>query len=113
MITAAHILADVVDIRGKLAAMPSDLVADANVLYWEYYSNFPLLGYARGRPATPPQAPIYASFWRRAKQTKTRFLVIAATLGEFAETAEHGELEAIWRTDSPRPQAAISPTRFW
>ncbi len=111
MITAAHVLADVVNIRGKLSVMPSDLVADANVLYWCYYRNFPSLAYARGRSATPPQAPIYSAFWPRAQQAKTRCHVVAATLGEFAETAEYAELEAIWRTDSPRPQPdPMNPT---
>ncbi len=36
---------------------------------------------------------------------------MAATLGEFARTAEFAEFETIWRTDSPRPQPdPLNPT---
>ncbi len=59
MINPMHVQADVVDLRGKLSVMPSDLVADANVLYWTFYTNFPFLSLARGRPASPPRAPLF------------------------------------------------------
>jgi hypothetical protein len=40
MITAANVRAQVVDIRDPAQAVPVDLVADANVLYWIFYPNF-------------------------------------------------------------------------
>jgi hypothetical protein len=104
LITPALVLADVVDIRNPASAIPPDLVVDANVLYWLFYTNFPALGYAGGRQPLRYQLVEYKRYWQRARSAGTRFHVVPATLGEFAKTAEYAELETIWRTDFPRPQ---------
>jgi hypothetical protein len=104
MITPALVQADVVDIRNPAATIPSEIVVDANVLYWIFYPNFSSLAYAGGRRPFPYQVTDYRSYWQRAARSGTRFYAVAATLGEFAKTAEYAELEAIWLTDSPPPQ---------
>ncbi len=103
MITPALVRGQVVDIR-KASPVPTDLVVDANVLYWLFYPNFQSLTFARGASATPFRLANYQSFWKRAARAGARFCVVNATLGEFARTAEFAELEAIWLTDSPGPQ---------
>ncbi|VTT97573.1 Uncharacterized protein OS=Singulisphaera acidiphila (strain ATCC BAA-1392 / DSM 18658 / VKM B-2454 / MOB10) GN=Sinac_4289 PE=4 SV=1 [Gemmataceae bacterium] len=115
MITPALVQAQVVDIRDPASATPPDLVADANVLYWLFYPNFSSLTYARGvRDATPVQFPNYSAYWKRAARAGTRYHVAAATIGEFAKTAEYAELEAVWLTDptSPQPDPSNPVTEF-
>lgn len=80
------------------------MVMDANVLYWIFYRNFSSLSYAGGRHPSSYQLTNYRNYWRRGTNAKTRFQVVAATLGEFAKTAEYAELETIWNTDPVRPQ---------
>jgi hypothetical protein len=109
MISPALVQADVIDIRKAGAAIPSDLVVDANVLYWVFYGNFPSLSYAGGRLPLSYQLADYPRYWQRATGAGTRFHAIAAALGEFATTAEYAELEAIWLTDSPRPHSRQAP----
>jgi hypothetical protein len=104
MITSAHVQADVVDIRNKASAIPSNLVADANVFFWIFYPNFSSLQYAGGRQPLHYQLTDYLGYWKRAATANTKFHAAAATFGEFAKTAENAELEAIWLMDSPLPQ---------
>lgn len=104
MITSALVHADVVDIRNLAAAIPADLVVDANVLYWVFYLNFSYLSYAGGRQPLAYQLGEYQRYWQRAARGHTLFHVMAATLAEFAKVAEYAELEAIWLTDPSRPQ---------
>ena len=104
MITPALVQAQVVDIRKPASATPADLVTDANILYWVFYPNFASLAYAGGRQPFAYQAAEYPRYWQRAAKAGTQFHVAVATLGEFAKAAEYAELEAIWLTDSPKPQ---------
>ncbi len=104
MITPPLVRAEVVDIRQPASPTPSDLVTDANVLYWVFYPNFSSLAYAGGRQPFPYQLRDYPKYWQRAAKAGTQFHVVATTLTEFAKVAEYAELEAIWLTDSPPPQ---------
>src|SRR5262249_34672552 len=99
MLTAALVQASVVDLRQPASVLPARVVADANVLYWQFYTNFPSLRYAGGRLPLAHQLAEYPHFWRRAAQAGTTFHSTAVTLGEFTRTAEYAELEAIWLTD--------------
>lgn len=114
MITAALIKADVVDIRKPASATPTDMVTDANVLYWVFYPNFSSLTYAGGKQPLPYQVGDYPRYWQKAARAKTQFHAVTATLGEFAKVAEHAELEAIWLTDPslPQPDPANPVTQF-
>ena len=40
MITPALVQADVIDICNAASRIPSEMVMDANVLYWNFYRNF-------------------------------------------------------------------------
>src|SRR5437868_2575750 len=104
MITPAQVQADVIDIRRGPAPIPAALVADANVLYWQFYQNFRLQQYVGGRQPLPYQTTQYRAFWRRAEQAKTQFHAAAASLAEFARAAEYAELEMVWLSDPARPQ---------
>jgi hypothetical protein len=104
MITPALVQADVVDIRNPASVTPSDLVTDANVLYWIFYPNFSSLDYAGGKKPANYQTSEYPKYWQKAAKVGTRFHVVAATIGEFAKVAEYAELEAIWLTDPANPQ---------
>jgi hypothetical protein len=114
MITPSLVQAQVVDVRTVAAAIPPDLILDANVLYWHFYTNFSLLQYAGGRMPLYYQLTTYAAYWRRAKKAGTCFHATATNIGEFAKLAGYAELETMWRTDSslPQPDPANPVTEF-
>jgi hypothetical protein len=89
-------------------------VADANVLYWRFYSNFPSVQYAGGRQPAHYQISLYPAYWNRATAQGTSFHVTPATLAEFAKAAEYAELETIWLTDPnpPQPDPANPVSQF-
>lgn len=105
MITPSHVRANVVDVYNMTSALPSLLAADANVLYWIFYPNFGSLTAAGGRGPAPYQLNDYAAYWARAAAKGCQFLTANVTIGEFAKTSEHSELEALWRVEpvSTRP----------
>ena len=93
-----------------MAALPSEPVVDANVLYWIFYLNFESLSPAKGQEAKPRYSLIYSRFWQRAANSGAKFYFSGATLGEFSKLAEHAELEAIWLRDRHRPRLDAEPT---
>ena len=60
MITSSHVQASVVDIGNRATALPTSLVADANILYWIFYLNFGALAAAGGRGPLRYQLTAYA-----------------------------------------------------
>jgi hypothetical protein len=98
--------ATVVDI-GNRHAMPERIAVDANVLKFVFYPNFGLIydipiQHTRGlyarfiedalRHRLPPRTP-------GEPPRKVEVCTSAYTVGEFARTAEHTEIEIRWRQD--------------
>ena len=114
MLTSAHVQASVVDIGNPASALPSSLVADANILYWIFYPNFSSLAFAGGRGPLPYQTREYPAYWARVARNGCVFHTATATIGEFAKVSEYAEMEAVWLTDPapPQPDPANPSTRF-
>src|SRR5437667_6202245 len=87
MISAASVQAKVVDIHTFRSTLPSQIVTDAQILYWVFYPNFQLLQYAGGKYPLAYQVREYPHFWKLVTQAKRSILVTPATLGEFARVA--------------------------
>ena len=99
MITAAHVRADVIDVRSNSVSLPDDLLVDANVLYWVFYPHFSSLNNAGGNIPNPYQTQAYPSVWKRAANDGCSFLTTSNALFEFAKLVEFAELETHWLLD--------------
>ena len=105
MPTPNQVNASVIDLRaGNQQALPRQIVADTNVLYWLFYPNFGALqssgaGFSKAVPASG-----LLSVLDQGRDTGTSLCTSVLNLGELAKVIEYAELEMFWRNDLNRPQ---------